>query len=47
MWNIDLIQMWQYYGKQDTPGGGHTREGTGKKRKLKYMVDVHSIQESI
>jgi hypothetical protein len=35
MQNIDLIQIEQYYEEQDTPRGGHTQEGKGKRRKLR------------
>jgi hypothetical protein len=30
MWNINLIQMEQYYGKQVMLRRGHTQEGEGK-----------------
>jgi hypothetical protein len=30
MWNIDLIQIQQYYEKQVTLRGGHIREGRVK-----------------
>jgi hypothetical protein len=35
MWNIDIIQIQQYYEKQATLKGGHIREGEGKRRKLR------------
>jgi hypothetical protein len=31
MWNIDLIQIQQYYGKQVTLRGGHIQEREGKR----------------
>jgi hypothetical protein len=34
MWNIDLIQIQQYYDKQVTRKGGHIQEREGKRRKL-------------
>jgi hypothetical protein len=35
MWNIDLIQKNQYYGKQFTLRGGHLGEREGKRKKLR------------
>jgi hypothetical protein len=35
MWNIDLIQMQQYYEKQFTLRGGHSGEGDGERRKIR------------
>jgi hypothetical protein len=35
MWNIDLIQIQQYYEKWVTLRGGHIREGEGERRKLR------------
>jgi hypothetical protein len=35
MWNIDLIQMQQYYEKQVKLRGGHIQEGKGKRKKLR------------
>jgi hypothetical protein len=35
MWNIDLIQMQQFYEKQVTLRAGHVQEGEGKRRKLR------------
>jgi hypothetical protein len=32
MWNIDLIQIQQYYEKQVTLRGGHAQEREGKRR---------------
>jgi hypothetical protein len=33
MWNTDLIQIQQYYGKKVTLRGGHTPQEEGKRRK--------------
>jgi hypothetical protein len=38
MWNIDLIQIQQYYGKQAMLKGGHIRERMGKRRKLRTLI---------
>jgi hypothetical protein len=35
MWNIDLIEIQQYYEKQVMLWGGHIQEGEGKRRTLK------------
>jgi hypothetical protein len=35
MWNIDLIQIQQYYEKQVTVRGGHIWEEQGKRRRLR------------
>jgi hypothetical protein len=35
MWNIDLIQIQQYYEKQVMLRVGHIPEGEGKRRKLR------------
>jgi hypothetical protein len=35
MWNVDQIQIHQYYGKQVTLRGGHIQEREGKRRKLR------------
>jgi hypothetical protein len=36
MWNIDLIQIQQYYEKQVTLRGGHILEKKDKRRKLRW-----------
>jgi hypothetical protein len=35
MWNIDLIQIQQYYEKHVVLMGGHIQEGEGKRGKLR------------
>jgi hypothetical protein len=35
MWNINLIEIQQYYEKQVTPVGGHIGEGEGNRRRLR------------
>jgi hypothetical protein len=35
MWNIDLIQISQYFEKLVTLKGGYILEGEGKRRKLR------------
>jgi hypothetical protein len=35
MWNIDLIQIQQYYEKQIILRGGHIQEEEGKRRRLR------------
>jgi hypothetical protein len=35
MWNIELIQIQQYYEKQVTLRRGHIQEGEGKRGKLR------------
>jgi hypothetical protein len=42
MWNIDLIQIQQYYEKQSILTEGHIKEGV---KKVNMVVDVLSIQE--
>jgi hypothetical protein len=46
-WNIDLIQMQQYYEKQVTLKGCHIAEGAGKGRKLrKEMWLMYSLYKN-
>jgi hypothetical protein len=35
MWNVDLIQIQQYYEKQVTLRGDHIKEREGKRRNLR------------
>jgi hypothetical protein len=47
MWNIDLMQMQQYYEALVTLRGGHVWEGYGKKRKLwTWILLIHSLYEN-
>jgi hypothetical protein len=46
MWNIDLMQIQQYYEKQVMLRGRHIQEGKGKERSEEVkMIDMLSTQE--
>jgi hypothetical protein len=47
MWNIDLIQIQQYYEKQVIARGSHIVEGEDKKKGIKKvnMIDVLCMQK--